>query len=1630
MEQKILIVDDFIINLKFFKACFEYEDIEVFVESDSRNIEKVVKETKPDLILLDINMPYFNGFEIIKILKSNTKTANIPVIFLTALKSNSLKKEAFECGAVDYIEKPFVDTEIVARAKIHLKISRLQQKLKNQNNQLLKVNEQVKLSEQKYRNLYNNLSLPYCTLNFQAQITEVNQFWFDELGYSEEELINHSLTEFIHKEDIGIFNKTFKNLENKPALNIELRIKHKNGDWLNFLLDTNIEVNNTDTEKNYYCVLKNITDRIKSEQIIKSKNEFLKHSQQIGNVGSWEYDLVKNKLIWSEQVYRIFEQKLNEEVSYDSFIKRVHPDDKDCLENKWINAVSKGEGYEIEHRIICNGKVKWVKEKSSFTRDKNGNAILAIGFVSDITEQKAKQTELENLLSREKKLADIIRDSPLGIAIGDEDGCYSFVNPEFQKLTEYSQKELSLLSWTDLTPKKWHLLNTEYINKIKYPGDSVKFEKEYITKSGKVFPVEVTLTAVFSTENEIQNYIGFFTDISLEKEKEEKIKEISFLNQKIIEHSPFGIWIFEEDGTCIKSNNALAKAVGTKLENVKKLNFRKIKTWQNNGMLEIALKALNTNKAYDVELNDTTTFGRAINFVCHFIPIFTSNKKRLLVSLIDLTKEKNRQRQLARSNKKISSILRTAPIGIGIISNHILEKANVSFYNILGYSKAEIIGQHISMVYTSKDLYEKQNTSQIPNRNKLGEIKYESFWKKKDGSIINVLITSAPVEPFDSNTDIVFTVTDITEQKSNEAKLKETYKIITSSSTVLFTWQNNENWDAKYVTTNVNKIFGWFANDFLTGKTNYASVIYDKDLQRIKDEVEQNVFIDKKNYFVHKPYRIVAKDKTIKWVSDRTNVIRDKNGDVIFFQGVIEDITPRIVAEKKLILSELQSKTILNTSDDIITLCSPNFTFQYMNKKAKEVLNYKSNKKCYNAFFGKEKPCTWCKLNNSSISSNQEVYNEITDKYYLVSQSIIKIGDSAESLLSIYKDISIVKQAEFERNKLFSVLNTGLNEIYIIDIIDNIIEYASKQALKNLGYTTDELKMMKINNIQHEINSQWFVDSLSQLINKETDIIEYQTAHKRKNGSIYPVEVSMKYLEQDKKNVILLNVTDVSEKLANRHEINILSKGIAQSPINVVITNKSGLIEYVNPQFEKITGYTFEEAKSKNPRILKSGFHNDQFYDNMWRTISQGKTWHGEIHNKSKANTFFWEEATISPVKNHKGEIQNYIAVKKDITERKLIEQSLKKTEKQLKKVTEVINQPVFAINKKLEIIEWNIYIENLTGYTKREIINLDYLLKIVSEPKDLNTRIKQALKGKSIENLNLKLKTKDKREVVSLFINSLSNPSINSEKSELMLIGQDVTELNNNKTMLEVEVKKRTLELSIALEKERELNELKSKFVSMASHEFRTPLAAINFSSNYLKKYWERIPEEKRAQKFTKIENQVNHMTSLLNDVLTFGEIESKNILVKLKTVDAKMYFTQLINEFSEANYIAQKISLNLMLEIKLVKIDLKISRNIFINLLSNAVKFSSGAKKIDFEVILTNTLLTVKVTDYGIGIPKDELKSLFDPFHRASNAETVQGTGLGLAIVKENIDLLNGTISVKSVLGKKTCFTVKIPQ
>jgi PAS domain S-box-containing protein len=400
------------------------------------------------------------------------------------------------------------------------------------------------------------------------------------------------------------------------------------------------------------------------------------------------------------------------------------------------------------------------------------------------------------------------------------------------------------------------------------------------------------------------------------------------------------------------------------------------------------------------------------------------------------------------------------------------------------------------------------------------------------------------------------------------------------------------------------------------------------------------------------------------------------------------------------------------------------------------------------------------------------------------------------------------------------------------------------------------------------------------------------------------------------------------------------------------------------------------------------------------------------------------------------------------------------------REIFQSMTEGIVAINKEGEILVVNPIVEQMFGYEKDELNgqNLEVLLPERYRGRHTKHRMGfnndpsprrmgfgrdlSALKKNGQEfpvEISLSYSEAKSNFIAIAFISDISwrkNSEMALKQSEEQLIVyaselekkvQARTEdLNLSIKKLESEVferKKAEEEIRKLLARERELNDLKSKFVSIASHEFRTPLSSILSSIALVEQYKQKGELEKIDKHTQRVRSSVNHLTSILNDFLSLGKLEEGKTDVERKPVDLHTLFEDIREEMKAILKEGQQILIDFNTnEIALIT-DVRILRNILFNLISNASKYSDVQRKIVVAVNTNGKSVNISIKDEGIGIPEQDQKYLFERFFRASNVSNIQGTGLGLTIVKRYAELLNGTLTFSSEHNKGSTFIITLP-
>ncbi len=765
------------------------------------------------------------------------------------------------------------------------------------------------------------------------------------------------------------------------------------------------------------------------------------------------------------------------------------------------------------------------------------------------------------------------------------------------------------------------------------------------------------------------------------------------------------------------------------------------------------------------------------------------------------------------------------------------------------------------------------------------------------------------------------------------------------------------------------------------------------------------------------------------------------------------------------------------------------------------------------------------------------------------------------SVVGYWLDITDRREGE-ERYRLIAE-NTA-DMIWIVDLITGCFTYVSPAAYRLRGYRPEELIGRPMAEVQtpavRDFLARDFVHRAVAFAGGDETARNrtYEIAALCKDGSTVETEVATTLMRDAAGRVThLLGVTrDITERKRAQKKLRQLSRIIEQAPVSVAITDLTGKIEYANPFFCALTGYTLPELIGQNPRVLKSGETPPEVYRDMWATLSAGRVWRGEVHNQKKNGERFVENAIIAPVVDEAGHVTHYVALKEDITERQRTATALAEAQQNYRLIADHTHDVIWLYDLTFARFTYvSPSVKKLRGYTPEEIVgqslaqavtpdSLDRIaqllpgqiaalaardesgLTVVAEidqvrkdgsvvPTEVVTTLLPDAAGRpgqllgvtrditerrraqaQLEQFNAELeqriaaRTADlatrNREIQAL-LNAIPdvvlrlrldgaviNYQSSRESAIIAALGPDApvltaTALDVGRRALAqattvaeetsfatplgplaVEVraapigpdefvafvrditarKRLEAETAAMLERERQVSEMKTRFISVTSHEFRTPMATAMGSIELLHHHLDQLTPAKREELFARVGTAMHRLTEMLDDVLTFSRIDAGRMKLSLVAVDLPRFLHSLVDEVRLGDRDAHLFHFEPAGDAEPFTTDSHLLHHIVANLLTNAARYSPPGTVITTRLHCDALRAVLSVEDQGIGIPEADRPRLFQPFERGSNVGNIKGTGLGLSIVKRLVDLLGGTITLESAPGRGTRFTLEIPR
>jgi len=649
---------------------------------------------------------------------------------------------------------------------------------------------------------------------------------------------------------------------------------------------------------------------------------------------------------------------------------------------------------------------------------------------------------------------------------------------------------------------------------------------------------------------------------------------------------------------------------------------------------------------------------------------------------------------------------------------------------------------------------------------------------------------------------------------------------------------------------------------------------------------------------------------------------------------------------------------------------------------------------------------------------------------FLIEERTQTLEATNEQLLREIVEREKVSQVLAHQEARYRALLRDASDAIIVTTMDLKILEVNHQAIALSGYREKELIDQSLINLQlfpekilHH-HRQFWRTLKTQKIAQLSDTTLF-----KKSGDELCIDISVSIIAYEEDAIIKFIVHDITPQKIIQTRLEQENHFRQQILDNMVeglcICHEISDFPFVNftvwnPMMEKITGYSQAEINQlgwyqqlyPNPSYQKKAIarmkamrQNNNINGEEWKIIRKD----GEIRII---------KISTSLVTNSDNQV-NVLALIQDITSEKNQIQTIKENELTFRSIVE--NLPIFFGMRAPDYHQWyyiNPSFETLTGYPVQAMYDDPLLWQKFYHPEDLEAFSKRIQAGFPYGQwIDFRMYKKDGTEIWKRVIEFLVDEQYT--EARVVSFGQDMTE-----------IKRAEAEIHRSLDKERELNQIKSQFVDIVSHEFRTPLTSILGFSELLIRHFERLTPEKKLHYITNIQKASHRLSQLINDVLCISRYDVNKLEMSLGNTNLEVLGNEIIEALSCGLGEQHILEFNYHLPPgKKCLLDVNLLRHILEDLLSNAIKYSPIGSTVSLDISQVDHQLLFQVSDQGIGIPEAEQKALFEPFYRASNVGEVLGTGLGLSIVKRYVSFQGGTVDFVSRPNQGTTFFVRLP-
>ncbi len=1029
-------------------------------------------------------------------------------------------------------------------------------------------------------------------------------------------------------------------------------------------------------------------DRKQAEEALKENNLRLELAMQSANMAWWEMDIITGNVIFDKRKSDMIGYPAQKFKHYTDFVALVHPEDVDLVMNAMRNHL-KGlaEKYETEYRILSkSGEYKWFYDIGAVAKkDTSGIPLYVTGLVMDITSRKLAEQALH---ASELKYHNIFNNVQDVFYQTDLAGTVLEVSPSIKNFSGFNRDEIVGKPVTNLYYDPNDRL--KILDLLKEKGELRDYELCLKSVNGEIKYTSINARLVFDSEGKPNHIDGAIRDITERKLMREKLKQSEERFQLAMKASKDGLFDWNLE------TNEIYYAPGWK----KIIGYKDHELPNDFSIWEEATDPLDVKKSWELhqklitkqidrfvlEFRMKHKDGHWVDILSRAKAIFNNDGKaiRIVGTHTDISEPKKAEEALRESTRILLESQAVANIGAYVTELTATEfeanawKATPEIYKIFGIDETypHTLAGWVGFIHpdSREELFEYHY--QVVAERKRFDHEYKII-RINDGAERWVHGTGE-LEFDDQRNPIrmLGTIQDITERKLSEAELfeKEVQFRNLSNAGLALIWTSGTDklctyFNEKWLTFTGRKLEQEVGNGWATG-------VHPDDFDRCV-ETYFTAF-DKREPF-EMEYRLLHVSGEYRWLLDIGSPNYKSTGEFIGYIGNCFDITDRKLTEEALRKSESIQRKIVSNIGDVIVIIDQNGINRYKSPNIETLFGWKPED-----LIGKS---TWNVVHPDDLDSSQKIvakialtpnaaetteirYRRKDGGYVWIEITIVNLltDPDIQGFLGNYHDITERRLAQArirEKDLEFKKLSSNLPDL--------IFQFTKKpdgtyyvpiasEGIKNIFGCTPEDVVNDFTPIGRVIHP----DDVERVIAD----IEYSAKHLTFFTCEFRVLIPGKpikwiYSKSTPEKLPDGSVTwygfnaDITERKRVEDSLVKLKTAFDKSQVSIVITDRNGNIEYANPFFSELTGYSPDEYIGKNPRVLKSAYHSKEFYEDMWNTIISGRTWEGEFYNCKKNGEMYWENAIISPIENSNKEITHFVAIKTDITNAKNINSEL-----------------------------------------------------------------------------------------------------------------------------------------------------------------------------------------------------------------------------------------------------------------------------------------------------------------------------------------------------------------------------------